>query len=82
MQWLDPHGYYRKVPLFQSTPQALLIMAQHKRATHMPLRKHANDVSPLTAAVLSQPESAGARRVMFQSQQYDPSLTVHEHGGL
>ena len=72
LRWLDPHGYHRTVPILQSSPEALLVMTQHKRAAHAPMRRHANDVSPLVAAVLGAPQSVGARRIMFQSSRCAP----------
>lgn len=68
LQWTDPHGYHRKVPMLQSTLKALLLMEKQKRAVHTPMRKHSNDVSPMVAAVLADAASPGARRILFQRQ--------------
>ena len=71
LQWTDPHGYHRKVPVLQSTPAALQVMARQRRATHTPVRRHANDVSPLASAVLADAGSPEARRILFQKQRCD-----------
>ena len=71
LEWLDPHGYHRRVPLLQSAPEALAAMARYARAAHAPMRAHANDVSAATAAVVGAPASAGARRILFRGQQYE-----------
>ena len=69
--WTDPHGYHRHLTILQSNSNAVRIIVTNNRAAHKPLGNHFNDVSPLVAAVVGQPSSIGARRVMFQSSKCD-----------
>ncbi len=67
----DPHGYLqRNLSILQSSPAAVSLMAKYPHKSHEPERLHFADVSPLMRAAMTDPASAGARRLMHQGAQH------------
>ena len=55
---LDPHGWYSKVSVFQSTRQSLQIMNSYRQSAHQPTRSKFHNTSPLVRAALGNPLSS------------------------
>eukprot|EP00798_Chlamydomonas_sp_ICE-L_P007156 gene7156-265_t len=61
----DPHEYLqRNLSLIQSSPAAVSILAKHPHLSHESETVHFNDTSALLRAALTNPKSAGARKLM------------------
>ena len=66
---LDPHGWYSRVSVFQSTRQSLKLM--NRQSAHQPIRSKFHHTSPLVRAALGNPLSSQYRRYIYNSGKHD-----------
>ena len=52
---LDPHSWYSRVSVFQSTRTAMQIMNSYRKSAHQPIRTYFHHTSPLVRAALGNP---------------------------
>ena len=67
---LDPHSWYSRVSVFQSTRTAMQIMTAYRQSAHQPIRYNFHHTSPLVRAALGNPLSSQYRSFIHNSEKH------------